>query len=643
MALRTGRSPDRERGQVVVIFALAITGLFAAAGIAFDIGRFYSERRFLQNAADSAALAAANSIIRGDSSALAESIARDILTRNLLGDPNGQPAALPPITPVYESGHAGNPDYLIDGILISGGDVRVAVRNEISYTFGRAIGLVNGLIGARARVMLVGDLLPVAVRRYVNAPGPSGGASSPCTLIPGKFADYLATADTACLGSEPDPSLRMAPSDGLAFDVANPNNDPAHHGPVVEILGVGASPANGADFRGFVALDVRNFEDSLSREYYNGVTAASDANTLAAIESEYFKTGYPGPGFPMSTWPTLSYGSQVATLSGNSSGIAIDALDDRYAVGDSVLVLVYSGSVSAVPDFTVNPPAEIAIGTTETIVNVGSFTVSRNTEFSGTVDVSVEPDSGNPDDLVTTGAITSVPTITLSPNPVTPSLGGGSTVTMQNLTTSGATEGIYTLWMRGHSAVPYLRTHYEPFAVNVGGTTRDFTITSNARGQTAPYAGQDVSWAITLSTGGGLNNFNGDVTLSVDGPLPAGIGAITWSPSSIVSLGAGPAGTQTVTLTINSGTMSAGDYPLTLRATGINGTGRPVTHLLPIELHNQVSPPSVGYVDILGFAVYRLTYMDATTVWGYAVTPAYQSADDPGLSRGQAARLVPWD
>ena len=34
-------------------------GLLAAAGIAIDIGRFYMERRFLQNAADAAALAAA--------------------------------------------------------------------------------------------------------------------------------------------------------------------------------------------------------------------------------------------------------------------------------------------------------------------------------------------------------------------------------------------------------------------------------------------------------------------------------------------------------------------------------------------------------------------------------------------------------
>ncbi|HEV8546323.1 MAG TPA: pilus assembly protein TadG-related protein, partial [Candidatus Limnocylindrales bacterium] len=57
------------RGQVLVIFALSITVLFAAAGLAFDIGRFYSERRFLQNAADAAALAAASALTRGETNA----------------------------------------------------------------------------------------------------------------------------------------------------------------------------------------------------------------------------------------------------------------------------------------------------------------------------------------------------------------------------------------------------------------------------------------------------------------------------------------------------------------------------------------------------------------------------------------------
>ncbi|HJR71201.1 MAG TPA: pilus assembly protein TadG-related protein [Gammaproteobacteria bacterium] len=85
----TGRRRERDGGQVLVLFALSITVLFGAAGLAFDIGRFYSERRFLQNAADAAALAAANALIRGETDAQADIRAREVLTENFLHSPNG--------------------------------------------------------------------------------------------------------------------------------------------------------------------------------------------------------------------------------------------------------------------------------------------------------------------------------------------------------------------------------------------------------------------------------------------------------------------------------------------------------------------------------------------------------------------------
>ena len=87
----------------MVIFALAITILFAAAGLAFDVGRFYSERRFLQNSADAAALAAANALFRGETDAQADARARDVLTANFAHSPSGTPPTLPPATPVYEA------------------------------------------------------------------------------------------------------------------------------------------------------------------------------------------------------------------------------------------------------------------------------------------------------------------------------------------------------------------------------------------------------------------------------------------------------------------------------------------------------------------------------------------------------------
>ncbi|MBI2762222.1 MAG: hypothetical protein HYX54_00465 [Chloroflexi bacterium] len=294
--IRHGR-PD-ERGQVLVVVALGIAVLLAAAGVAVDIGRFYSERRFLQNAADAAALAAANALIRGESDANAVIAAQNSLARNFLGDPNGVVASLPPSPPVYESGHAGDPVYLSNGITISGGEVRVAVQNAIDYTFGRIVGLGSQPIGARSRVKLAGDILPIAVRRYINTPGPNAAATPPCSDNPSWFTDVFATAETSCLGSETDAALRAAPNPGSGFDAVNPGSDAINHGPILAIMGQGAQPNNGADFRGFVALDIRNFASAGSQLYYNNVAPSTTSNTLKALEATWISKGYPGPMFP---------------------------------------------------------------------------------------------------------------------------------------------------------------------------------------------------------------------------------------------------------------------------------------------------------------------------------------------------------
>ena len=88
--------------------------------------------------------------------------------------------------------------------------------------------------------------------------------------------DFFATAKTSCLGTETDRSLRTAPNAGSAFDPTTPGSDPTNHGPIVAILGQGAQPNNGADFRGFVALDIRNFQAAGTQLYYNGVTSSTE-------------------------------------------------------------------------------------------------------------------------------------------------------------------------------------------------------------------------------------------------------------------------------------------------------------------------------------------------------------------------------
>jgi len=55
-----------ERGQALILVVFAVFGLFAVAALAIDGGRLYADRRSAQNAADTAALAAALARIKGE-------------------------------------------------------------------------------------------------------------------------------------------------------------------------------------------------------------------------------------------------------------------------------------------------------------------------------------------------------------------------------------------------------------------------------------------------------------------------------------------------------------------------------------------------------------------------------------------------
>ena len=406
----------RERGQVLVLVVFGMVALMAGAGLAFDVGRFYSERRFLQNATDAGALAVANALIRGETNTDAEAEGRDIVTRNLLGSPTGSNPTLA-TTPVYETGHAGQPSYLLNGILINGGSVRVAVQSPVTYTFGRVIGLGANTIGTQSMVGTLGDLLPIAVRHYINAPGPYAGATSPCDGNANQFQDLVATANTSCLGSSSDASLRNTPSAGAPFNASNPGDDPVNHGPIIALVGQGADPSNAADFRGFVALDIRNFESSTppSNVFYNGVTAGTNANTLKSMEAGWVATGYPGPDFPPVTTPP-DPNDQVAIMSGNSSGIIVDAIDDRYAPGDEILAAVYSGTVSSIPDFTYSVPSTATINNNQNRSGSITMAVTKNSAFTGVVTTSAFKDWNDPANPY---GVTLAP-FTFSPSPMTP-------------------------------------------------------------------------------------------------------------------------------------------------------------------------------------------------------------------------------
>lgn len=634
-----------SRGQVLVLFALGLVALLGAAGIAFDGGRFLMERRSLQNAADAAALAAANSLIRGGTNADAESEARAILAQNLANGPNGIVAPLPPTSPVYSSGNAGDPVELENGIVISGGDVRVAIRNTVPFTFGRAVGMTDSVVGARARVRLQGDLLPIAVRRYLNMPGPNAGAIAPCALNTGMFVDVFATESTSCLGTDTDPSLRAAPNPGAALNAAAPGSDPTNHGPITEILGQGAQPNGSSDFRGFIALDIRNFAAVGTQTYYNGVSGGTQPNTLKSMQAEWITAGgYPGPMFPPATTPP-DPNDQVAIMSGNATGIAIAAVNQRFGAGDEVLVAVYPGQVMAIPDFTLGTPPLVALPTTGTVADAGTFRVTRNQAFSGQVTLSTVADTNDPNNPMVLGTLVGSDPIDYDPNPVTPSLGSGTRVDMTDLETADAAPGIYALWIRGQAGSPYLTTKHEPLALKVGAVARDFAISSDVSAQSV-FAGATATFRIAVKDAQSTA-FGGSVALSLEslnGPLPAGVTA-SFSPAAVTPLGRNSRDFSTA-LTVGTTGLANGTHRFVVRVSGMNGesTPRSVTRLHPISITigDGTSSGADEYVDIVGFAVMRIASVDSNTVSAYAITPVIADLNDPALRRGQVARLVPW-
>ena len=75
-------SRERERGQIIVLFALALVAIIAMVGLVLDGGSAFAQRRDEQSAADLAALGAANDYVLNSDTSLAVARARTIAAAN---------------------------------------------------------------------------------------------------------------------------------------------------------------------------------------------------------------------------------------------------------------------------------------------------------------------------------------------------------------------------------------------------------------------------------------------------------------------------------------------------------------------------------------------------------------------------------
>lgn len=633
------------RGQVLVLVALVIVVLLAFAGIAVDFGRQNAEQRHVQTAADAAALAACRALIDGETDNASAAAARTIAEVNLEGSPAGATATIAADDArQYVDGHAGDPAYLTSGIIVSSTSVRVAIASTMETALARVVGVPTLDTGARARCVLQGGpAIPIVARRYENAPGPEFG-----------FVDFAATAATSGSG-------QVDPVSVLGYDGRTPASE-ADPGPPVALYGPQSKASNDASFRGFVALDVRNFQSTTSRVYYNGVTPGVSENTLKDKEGAYLVDGYPGPMFPPVVQPA-DPNDQVAILSGNDTAMVVRNFKDVFVVGDRILLALYNGTVMQIPDFAISPPSAITVPLLSPF-NGPNFTVSRNDAFSSTVTLHLHGD--------TNAAAAGYPAYDILPTPpVTPPAAGhmnqptwssdvfipaknGTTVAMSGIWTSAIPAGIYTVWLEGHSGNPYFQTRRYPVPVKVGGAVSDFSFANSTTSGATATMGGSTSLPIYVSTTNASETKWGPsgsaVALTVDmatftdcslTPETIGAGQITLSAGTVTPSATGSGALST--LSISSVGLAPGCYRFDLRGTGTNGSAQPVTHLQPITFTVATMAGTGSYVDIIGFAVFEVTDINANEISGRAVSGVYADANDQALRRAQRARLLPWN
>jgi hypothetical protein len=229
----------------------------------------------------------------------------------------------------------------------------------------------------------------------------------------------------------------------------------------------------------------------------------------------------------------------------------------------------------------------------------------------------------------------------------------GTTVTMNAISTNTIPAGIYTVWLEGHSGNPYFQTRRSPVPVKVGGALRDFTLGNSTTLATVASVGGSTSIPIYVSTSSASSTKWGSggsaVSLSVDAgsftdcalaPATIGAGQLSLSPTSVTPSSSGSGALST--LTINSVGLATGCYRFNVRASGTNGDGQPVVHVLPITLNVATEAASGEYADLIGFGVFEITGVDANSIFGRAVSGVYADQNDQALRRAMRARLRPW-
>jgi hypothetical protein len=180
-----------ERGQVLVIAAILLPALLAMAGMAVDVGTYASERRSLQNAADSIALAAGQELPDADAvQAKAAEYAADhgIDTGDLQVTVTGGSTA-PAVRVVISKSH----DFVFMGIVgIENADVG-AVASAGKFSYGGGAGVVPWSV-EEDTVVAAGSGEEVIIKYDANGPSPGQGNFGAIRIDGDGSSDYESAA-----------------------------------------------------------------------------------------------------------------------------------------------------------------------------------------------------------------------------------------------------------------------------------------------------------------------------------------------------------------------------------------------------------------------------------------------------------------
>jgi hypothetical protein len=646
-----------DAGQTVVLVALMFTVLMGFAALGVDVGRFYSERRYIQDAVDAAALACAYSYGHGGDEVAAWAAGDRILQdRNLMGNPLGVNVAYSARGSETYDGIV-DPHNMISGILpvtTNGRGCRVAITVDVPTFLMKILSPSFNTIRMTTQgyAKSKGGMLPTVVTRYQSPPGPApfDAANQFHDRTMAEGSDW-ACSTTTVSGCTPASEGAM----GREF----------------VIFGQAAKATNDASFRGYIGLDIRDFTTvdgagNLIHEAYNSVPPTVTVNLLKDYESAWIiESSYPGPDICDVVVGSFQPCAQIAVINGSSSGQFVTDYETRFDVGDLLMLQMYDGTVKTVPDFNITS-GTLVLPMDGTATSSVTYTMSPQFALSGAqVTTSLIPDNGT---MTTDGGGTALTNPFLNGCAVmsspafsaNPTLPNQSTYTQvwNTVTTTGCDKGIFQAWLRGTSSAPYTsRIHETLVNINVGGQARDFSLVSSDAYEAIAGPGTQADYIIrTTTASSGSTKWTGSNLLTLSwAKCPTSTDTSIVPPEVLVCGIDGNFSTTSITgvdpgenHTFNVQTFLARSnevYKGWVRETGLDDvTNKRVTHLMEITLEvGVVAGGATQYVDVLGYTVFKITAINSNDVSGRAVSGMYTDPDDIALSAGKRIGLVPWE